>query len=267
MTAAQPSRTTLADLIPLIEKANLSHIQKRDQISAIRTLARLLDARVDEIDADPARLRKRLETIAPEALGLSRGRWNNIRSLVGKALALARPILPGRQTAPLLPEWEALFAPLSRNRAAGLRAMARYLSVRNVRPDEVTLADLRGLSRGDRQRPAPGQAGGDLGHDCLDLERLPARDYRLAGHRDPPRESPRSLCSAVVGLSTVPEGRCRCVSPSPVGRRPERRRPCASGKARDPEDQRKAVASCSLGARPQRRRPRVDSFTRRHRHP
>ena len=38
-----------------------------------------------------AELRKRLETIAPEALGLSRGRWNNIRSLIGKALALARP--------------------------------------------------------------------------------------------------------------------------------------------------------------------------------
>ena len=129
MTIAPPSRTTLADLIPLIEQANLSPIQKRDQISAVKTTARLLGATPAEIDADPARLRKRLETIAPQALGLSRGRWNNIRSLVGKALALARPILPGRQTARLLPEWEALFAPLSRNRAASLLAMARYFSV------------------------------------------------------------------------------------------------------------------------------------------
>jgi hypothetical protein len=80
MTVAQPSRTTLADLIPLIEQANLSPIQKRDQISAVKTVARLLGATPGEIDADPVRLRQRLETIAPQAVGLSRGRWNNIRS-------------------------------------------------------------------------------------------------------------------------------------------------------------------------------------------
>src|ERR1700722_16930225 len=118
MTVAQSSRTTLADLIPLIEQANLSPIQKRDLTSAVKTTARLLGAAPAEIDADPIRLRKRLETIAPEALGLSRGRWNNIRSLVGKALALARPVLPGRQTARLGPAGEALFAPPSPNRAA-----------------------------------------------------------------------------------------------------------------------------------------------------
>jgi integrase len=160
MTIAPPSRTTLADLIPLIKIANLSPIQKRDQISAVKTTAKALGAAPAEIDADPARLRKRLETIAPEALGLSRGRWNNIRSLISKALALARPILPGRQTARLLPEWEALFAPLSRNRAASLLAMARYVSARNVRPDEVRLADLEayhGAILNDRLRAKPEQ--------------------------------------------------------------------------------------------------------------
>ena len=158
MTPTPPSRTTLADLITLIEKANLMPTQKRDQVSAVKTTARLLGARPVEIDADPGRLRKRLETIAPEALGLSRGRWNNIRSLIGKALALARPILPGRQTAPLLREWQALFAPLSRNRAAGLRAMARYLSVRNVRPDAVTAEDFEAYHKAivsDRLRAKP----------------------------------------------------------------------------------------------------------------
>ena len=160
MTVAQPSRTTLADLIPLIEQANLSPIQKRDQISAVKTTARLLGATPVEIDTDPIRLRKRLETIAPQAVGLSRGRWNNIRSLVGKALALARPVLPGRQTARLLPEWKALFAPLSRNRAASLLAMARYFSVRNVRPDEVRLAGLEAYHQGilnDQLRAKPEQ--------------------------------------------------------------------------------------------------------------
>src|SRR5271163_4706606 len=52
MTAPQASRTTLADLIPLIENANLSPIQKRDQISAVRTLARLLGAELRDIAAE-----------------------------------------------------------------------------------------------------------------------------------------------------------------------------------------------------------------------
>ena len=186
MTPTPPSRTTLADLIPLIEKANLMPTQKRDQISAVKTTARLLGATPVEIDADPARLRKRLETIAPQALGLSRGRWNNIRSLIGKALALARPILPGRQTARLLPEWEALFAPLSRNRAAGLLAMARYLSVRNVRPDEVTVADLEAYHEAilsDRLRAKPEQTWDAIVWTWNACER---EVVRLAGHRDPP---------------------------------------------------------------------------------
>lgn len=158
MTANPPSRTTLADLIPLIEKANLSPIQKRDRLSAVRTVARLLDANLDDIDAEPGRLRRRLETIAPQALGLSRGRWNNIRSLVGKALALARPVLPGRGTARLLPEWEALLAPLARNRASNLLAMARHLTVIGVRPRDVTLAELEAYHRAivnDRLRAKP----------------------------------------------------------------------------------------------------------------
>jgi integrase len=161
MTASQPSRITLADLIPLIEKANLSPTQRRDQISAVRTTARLLDAAPEDIEANPAKLRRRLETIAWQAKGLSRGRANNIRSLLGKALAHARPVMPGRRVARLLPEWEALLEPLARNRAAGLLALARDLSVRGIRPADVTLADLeayRDATHNDRLRAKPEQA-------------------------------------------------------------------------------------------------------------
>ena len=52
----------------------------------------------------------RLRAMACEAHGLSRGRWMNVRSLLGKALALMRPMLPGRSVHPLLPEWAALAA-------------------------------------------------------------------------------------------------------------------------------------------------------------
>ncbi|WP_296712815.1 hypothetical protein [Rhodoblastus sp.] len=160
MTTSEASRSTLADLIPLIERANLSPTQKRDQISAVRTLARLLGAEPRDIAADPARLRRRMEAIAPEAEGLSNGRWTNIRSLVGKALSLARPMQPGRQALPLTPEWEALLKPLPRNRATRLLAMARYLGAKGVRPADVTLDDLeayREAIHGDRLRSKPEQ--------------------------------------------------------------------------------------------------------------
>jgi hypothetical protein len=140
MTVSPPSRQTLADLIPLIEQANMTPTQKRDQISAVRSVSRFLGAAPEAIDADPSRLRRRLESIAPQAFGLSRGRWNNIRSLVATALAHARPMLPGRQVAPLPPEWKAVFALLPRNRAASLLALARYLGVKGIRPADVTLA-------------------------------------------------------------------------------------------------------------------------------
>jgi integrase len=160
MSVVQPSRKTLADLILLIQQANLSPIQKRDQISAVRTVARFLGAMPEDIEVDPAGLRRRLERMAPAAAGLSKGRWNNVRSLFGKALALARPMLPGRTTAPLLPEWEELFATLARNRAAGLVALARHLGMKGVRPADVTLADLEGYRdaiHNDRLRAKPEQ--------------------------------------------------------------------------------------------------------------
>jgi hypothetical protein len=160
MTMVQPSRQTLADLIPLIEHANLSSIQKRDQISAVRTVARLLGAAPEDIQADPAKLRRRLETIAWKAEGLSRGRWNNVRSLFGKALALARPMLPGRAKDPLSPEWEKLLGRLARNRATTLMALTRYLSVRDIGPADVKLEDIeayRDAIHNDRLRAKPEQ--------------------------------------------------------------------------------------------------------------
>jgi integrase len=147
-------------VILLIEQENLTPIQKRDQISAVRTVARLLGAAPEDIDADPAKLRRRLETIAWQAEGLSRRSSNNVRSLFGKALALVRTILPGRTTAPLLADWEQLLARLARGRATSLMALARYLSVLGIRPADVTLRHLEGYRdaiHNDRLRAKPEQ--------------------------------------------------------------------------------------------------------------
>jgi hypothetical protein len=157
-TTTEASRTSLADLTALIEGANLSATQKRDQICAVRTLARLLGAEPQEIVAEPSRLRRRMEAIAPEAVGLSKGRWANIRSLVGKALGLARPMQPGCQIAQLLPEWEKLLALLDRSRATRLLALAHQLSIKGVGPADVSLQDLEAYREAiynDRLRAKP----------------------------------------------------------------------------------------------------------------
>jgi hypothetical protein len=92
MTLTQPSRASLADLIALISCADLTVRQKQDMRSAVRTLAKALGGEPEEIAADVAGLRRRLDALSPEALGHGKGRWANMRSLLGKALALMRPI-------------------------------------------------------------------------------------------------------------------------------------------------------------------------------
>jgi hypothetical protein len=110
--------------------------------SAVRTVARLLGAEPAVIPAEPAALRRRLEMIAAEAHGLSRGRWNNVRSLFFRALALARPMMAGRSVQPILPEWEILAGKLAFNLRVRLLPMLRFLSALGKKPTDVTLADL-----------------------------------------------------------------------------------------------------------------------------
>jgi integrase len=149
----------------LIFGSNLPDRQKADLRSAVQTVARVLGAPAAEIAADPASLRRRLETISPEAHGLSRGRWMNVRSLLGKALALMRPMLPGRSVHPLLPEWAALAATLPRGRRDQMLALLRYLSTQGIGPGEVTLANLeayRQAIQNDRLRRKPEQTWDSL---------------------------------------------------------------------------------------------------------
>jgi integrase len=160
MSVPTGSRLTLEDLIPLIDQADFSPRQKLDLRSAVRTVAKRLGANPAEIVADPAGLRRRLQQVSPEAIGLSRGRWNNVRSLFGKALALARPMLAGRSVQPLLPPWESVSAELPFNRRVGILPLLRFLSARNIGPAETTLADLESYHQAivaDRLRNKPEQ--------------------------------------------------------------------------------------------------------------
>lgn len=155
------SRLTLADLIPLIQNGNLTGTQRRDMVSAVKAVGRVLEAELEQVPARTGDLRRRLEQVNPEAIGLSVARWRNIRSLLAKALALAAPLMPSRTVEPMLPAWEALAAEVPANRRIRLLPLLRVLSARGIEPTNVTLTDLEAYKTSileERLRARPEQA-------------------------------------------------------------------------------------------------------------
>jgi integrase len=135
---------TAADLIQLISNADLPKAKKLDMASAVRAIGKALGADLADIPIDPGLLRRRLDMVSPEAIGYSPRRWANIRSLLARALELARPLMPSRSYAPISTAWEALLAGLSRSHQERMKPLLRYLSENEVAPHEVTLEVLYG---------------------------------------------------------------------------------------------------------------------------
>src|SRR5262245_37918227 len=160
MSMTTTSRASLADVIGLISQANLSELR-----SAVRTVARLVDGEPANIAADPAGLRRCLEMTAPQAHGISRGVWANIRSLLRKSLGLVRPMMAGRSVQPILPAWQVLTVNLPFSRSVRLLPVLRFLSARGRDPTDVTMADLEDYREAifnDRLRKDPEKSWGQL---------------------------------------------------------------------------------------------------------
>ncbi len=133
---------TLADLLTAVAATDWPATRKRDCASAIRTVAKALGAKPGDIPLNVKLLRRRLDEVAPESLGLSRLRWNNVRALLNRAIELKAKVMPSAQQRPVSPAWQALAEPLPRSNWYRLSALLRFLSGRGVEPLEVTLADL-----------------------------------------------------------------------------------------------------------------------------
>ena len=219
MSPLNPSRASLADVISLISQSDFTDRQKQDMRSAVRTVARLLGAEPGAIPAEPAALRRRLETIAPESHGLSRGRWNNIRSLVLKALALARPMMAGRSVQPILPEWEMLAAKLAFNLRVRLLPLLRFLSAQGKKTTDVTPADLDAYRQAifyNRLRSRPEKTWDSLIWAWNACQR---KRRGLACYRDRARIPARDLRHAMVGVPGIVQAGSR-----PLPRSPRRHR-------------------------------------------
>jgi hypothetical protein len=94
MSTKPPSRVdisgsmTLADVIMAIGQADLPDRRQHELTSAVRTVARALGRRVEELPTDPRLIANRLAEVAPVTLGLSPGRWANVKSLLRAAMSL-----------------------------------------------------------------------------------------------------------------------------------------------------------------------------------
>ena len=97
MPATTPKTPTLADLIVIVLASNLSALQKRDCVSAIRRGSRALGAEPGDLPINVKLLRRRLEEVSPEAIGMTRATFNNVRSLFNRALELYAPIMTVRR--------------------------------------------------------------------------------------------------------------------------------------------------------------------------
>lgn len=136
-------QSSLADVLKALETADLTPARRRDMKSAVSAAARALGRHPIDLPADPAGLRSRMEELSAEALGISPGRLSNIRSLLLKAIALVKPVLPGRQTIPLLPSWQALIDQLPTQSArVRIAPPLRWLSEQGIGPEKATAEDL-----------------------------------------------------------------------------------------------------------------------------
>lgn len=136
------NEANLADLLALVAGAELSSIKKRDIASAIRMVAKVLGAAPEDLPLDTLLLRRGLEEVQPESLGISRARWNNIRALLNRALELKTELMPSVQKNPISADWQVLIADLPKAGRHRLGALLRYLSAKSIGPADLTFAHL-----------------------------------------------------------------------------------------------------------------------------
>lgn len=131
---------TLADVILAVQGADMPARRRQEITAALRTVARALRKPPDRVSADPRRLAEALKEVAPRAIGMSVGRWANVRSLTRAGLALVQPMSPGRYITPLSPGWKGPWKQLPRPVRMALSRFARFCTVHGIEPEAVTEA-------------------------------------------------------------------------------------------------------------------------------
>ncbi len=145
MSTTPPSRgdilvsKTLADVATGVSQAELPDRRRQELKSALRTVARALGRRLEDVPADPRLLANRLAEVAPVAIGISPGRWANVKSLMRSAMSLVVEVGPSRHCSPLSPSWAALWDRLpTRTARTRLSRFMHFASAAEIEPSAMT---------------------------------------------------------------------------------------------------------------------------------
>jgi integrase len=136
-----PPPSNLAALLRLIERGDLCDArQSREMASAIRSIGAWTRMSLDRLPADPGVLRRHLENLNAAMVGVSAGRFANVRSLLKRALCLSGVKATNRPVAEAVtPAWRDLLglldgAPYIRT---SLAPFARYCAAGGIEPSDV----------------------------------------------------------------------------------------------------------------------------------
>ena len=137
---------TLANVLEVVQEANLSPSQRRDMKSAIKRIAEMADAAPAMVAAEPVALRTMISKILPAGHGVGRKTWSNLLSGLRAALRLAGVIDPALQgDAGRHPAWAPLTQAIAGDKrlSSGLAPFQNWCAASGLAPHDVDDAVVR----------------------------------------------------------------------------------------------------------------------------
>lgn len=133
-----PAPATLADAVAFYHDANSEHPRKAAIRSALRAVGRGIGLPLDQISADPIRLRELLASASAGNAGVKPSSWRSIKSQALTALREAGvDLATGRDPTTISPGWAQLLEGADRRAAIGLGRFLKYLSREGIQPTTV----------------------------------------------------------------------------------------------------------------------------------
>jgi integrase len=130
----------LADVVELVEAADLPPHRLRDMKSAIKRVTAMVGMMATKVEANPPALRAMLSGVRPAAHGITEKTWATLRSQFGAALRLAGVTdQRGDGLALKDPAWAPLLEAIAKDKrlSCGLVSFVNYCSLQAITPPQV----------------------------------------------------------------------------------------------------------------------------------
>ena len=131
---------TAADVLVILEQANLPATKKRDMISGVRRICAMAGCSPESLPLEVPVLRARLSSIRPAAHGISKKTFFNLRSLFATTLAWAGVVETlHRGTAKKSLAWAPVVTSIAQNKALskGLATFMNWCATNGIKPTDV----------------------------------------------------------------------------------------------------------------------------------